>query len=354
MGVGRNLAASAELRRSSSEIVARALELQRSRWPTTFESFTASQLARTEQDTGYHIEFLASSLWAGEQVLFDDYVAWVKTLFVTLGLPIEWLDGSLVDVRDAVSDITSPEVATLAAQMIDGSLDMLATRGTDIPSFMEPIHPLGGLGRRYLSAVLGGDRRSATAMILEAAESGVAVADIYLHVFQRVQRELGRLWQANTITVAQEHLATAVTQMVMSQLYSYVFSSEKGSHVLVASCVGGELHEIGMRMVADFFEMGRWDTYYLGANTPAASVVQTVVQTKAEVLALSATMSFNVQELADVVSVLRAEPRARNVRVLVGGYPFNLAPELWSTVGADGYAADASSALKVADELVSR
>ena len=42
---------------------------------------------------------------------------------------------------------------------------------------------------------------------------------------------------------------------------------------MVATCIGGELHEIGIRMVADFFEMEGWDTYYLGANTPADAVV---------------------------------------------------------------------------------
>ena len=59
---------------------------------------------------------------------------------------------------------------------------------------------------------------------------------------------------------------------------------------MVAACAASELHEIGVRMAADFFEMEGWDTFYLGANTPAESVIRTLVERKADVLAVSATI----------------------------------------------------------------
>ncbi|MDZ7776615.1 MAG: hypothetical protein U5L09_13885 [Bacteroidales bacterium] len=55
----------------------------------------------------------------------------------------------------------------------------------------------------------------------------------------------------------------------MSQLYPYIFNSQRVGKSMVAATVGGELHEMGIRMVADFFEMEGWDTWYLGANAPA-------------------------------------------------------------------------------------
>ena len=80
-----------------------------------------------------------------------------------------------------------------------------------------------------------------------------------------------RYWQMNRLTVAQEHYCTAATQMIMSQLYPYIFEGERNGRVLVATCVAENLHEIGVRMVTDFFEMDGWDTFYLGANVPTAS-----------------------------------------------------------------------------------
>jgi methylmalonyl-CoA mutase cobalamin-binding domain/chain len=176
---------------------------------------------------------------------------------------------------------------------------------------------------------------------------------VYLNVFQPVQYEIGRLWQLNQISVAQEHYATAVTQLVMSQLYPRIFSTERSGRTLVATCVGDELHEIGVRMVADFFEMAGWDTFYLGANTPAPSVVRSVIERQADVLAVSATITLHVSAVAELIASVR-DSEASDVRVLVGGYPFNQVPDLWRQVGGDGYAADAEAAIDVAEALVSR
>ena len=74
-------------------------------------------------------------------------------------------------------------------------------------------------------------------------DAGADVRDIYLWVFQRCLHEVGRLWQTNRISVAQEHFCTASTQMVMSLLYPKVFSSERKGLRMVAACVGGDLHE---------------------------------------------------------------------------------------------------------------
>ena len=179
-----------------------------------------------------------------------------------------------------------------------------------------------------------------------------SIKKIYIEVFQRTQREIGRLWQTNQISVAQEHFCTAATQMVMSQLYPYIFSGEHKNRRLVAACVGGELHEIGARMVADFFEMEGWDTYFLGANTPPESIVATVQDRKADILALSATMTFHVNKVADIIALLRSKEGSTRTHVLVGGYPFNLSRFLWQKVGADGYAPDAETAIQEAERLI--
>jgi MerR family transcriptional regulator, light-induced transcriptional regulator len=109
-----------------------------------------------------------------------------------------------------------------------------------------------------------------------------------------VQYEVGRLWQVNEISVAQEHYCTAATQLVMSQLYPQLFASEKTAGTLVAACVAGDLHEIGLRMVTDFFEMAGWNTFYVGSNMPTEEIVDTLVLRRADVLGISATISSHL------------------------------------------------------------
>jgi len=57
----------------------------------------------------------------------------------------------------------------------------------------------------------------------------------------------------NEVSVAQEHYCTAATQLIMSQLYPHIFAGEKTERTLIATCVAGDLHEIGIRMVSDLF-----------------------------------------------------------------------------------------------------
>jgi methanogenic corrinoid protein MtbC1 len=206
------------------------------------------------------------------------------------------------------------------------------------------------LSKMYLETLLRVQRDAASRMIIKSVEQGTDVKDIYLYVFEPSQHEVGRLWQKNQINVAQEHFCTAATQMIMSQLYPYIFRSEKSGHKLVATCVTGELHEIGVRMIADIFEMEGWDTYYLGANTPNESILETVKDIKPDILAISASINFNVNNMAELIKYLREQPI--NVKILIGGRPFTISPDLWKKMGADGCATNALDALNIATNLI--
>ncbi|MFW5838162.1 MAG: cobalamin B12-binding domain-containing protein [Desulfovibrionaceae bacterium] len=221
-------------------------------------------------------------------------------------------------------------------------------------SILEPDLDQGGLitAKQYLDLLLAGQRKQASRLVLDAVQSGMDVKDVYLKVFQPAQRETGRLWQTNKISVAQEHYCTAATQLIMSQLYPYLFTGAVSEHRLVACCVGRELHEIGMRMVADFFEMEGFDTYYLGASTPDADVVKAVQEQNADLLAVSVTMPFNVDLAAGLIAAARQTPGLEGLKIMVGGPPFLLDPGLAGKVGADATAEDAARAVEAGRKLL--
>jgi len=77
-------------------------------------------------------------------------------------------------------------------------------------------------------------------------------------------------------------------------------------------------------------------------------VLQQVAERAPHVLAISATMSFHAQGVAELIAATRAA--GNPPRILVGGPPFNSLPGLWKDVGADGYAPDAAGAVAVAAE----
>ena len=219
-------------------------------------------------------------------------------------------------------------------------------------TYIDLSSPHGNLAAEYLAALLSSDHDKPSQLILDSFRNGVSIRDIYLHVLQPVQYEIGRLWHTGAISVAHEHFASSVTQLVMAQLYPFicVTAQEKVKGIIVAVCVSGELHEIGIRMVADFFEMEGWSTHFLGANMSTNDIVEMLHTHKADLLALSASMSSNVVKAKQVITAVRSS-QAHNTKVMVGGHAFNSVPDLWKQVDADYYAENAESALRLARHM---
>lgn len=327
-------------------IVARQYELQ----PQVWKPYGSIGRAKSVRDVRYHLNYLTEALDAGDAGLFTDYLAWVRVLFAGLGFPEPILLTTLDCTRQVLSEQLPSQAWGPVLEILEEGRKSLEQAPVTITSYLTGSTPLDQLARQYLDALLVGDRFTASRMILKAVEQGTPVKEVYLHVFQSSQKEIGRLWQNNQISVAQEHYCTAATQLVMSQLYPYLFASAKKGPRLVAACVSGELHEIGARMVADFFEMDGWDTYFLGANTPTESILRTIDERHPDFLAISATMTFHLERVRELITAVRQS--GLKVRVMVGGYPFNIAPNLWQSIGADAYAGDAQSAVIAAERLV--
>jgi methylmalonyl-CoA mutase cobalamin-binding domain/chain len=337
-----------QLERLAEEIVARQYKLQAERW----KPYGSSGREKSVRDVTYHLTYLSEALRVGNPSLFTDYVAWVKVLFAGLHFPDEVLVTTLECTRDAIQERLPASLNAIASEYVALGLDHLRQAPAILPTFLEQNAPLGGLARQYLDALLRGERRLASQLVLNAVQQGTSIRDVYLHIFQQSQYEIGRLWQMNQITVAQEHYCTAATQLIMSQLYPRLFGTDRIGRRLVATCVGDELHELGMRMVADFFEMEGWDTYFVGANTPTQDILQTLVEQEADILGISATMTFHVRNAATLIARVRKAHAGRDVTILVGGCPFNAAPDLWQELGADGYARDADEAVRLANQLL--
>lgn len=314
--------------------------------------YGAAGRRKCEQDAAYHLSYLSEALQTNQPALFSDYVLWAKTMLAGRGIPEKDLVDNLRVIRESLAEVLPKDYRQIACEFVEHGISRLAGADeTPETTFVEE-HRLKTLADEYLDALLRGRRDLASRLILDAVESGTGVKEIYLHVFQTAQHEIGRLWQRNEISVAQEHYCTAATQLIMSQLYPYIFSSARRGKTLVATCVSGDLHEIGVRMVSDFFEMAGWDTFYLGANTPVRDLLEVLKERRADMVLLSATMTFHLRFVREIIAAIRADAETKSMKIMVGGYPFNIAPGLWKEIGADGFAKDAEGAVETAENLM--
>lgn len=164
------------------------------------------------------------------------------------------------------------------------------------------------LSERFLAAQLRGDRRAGLQVIMEdGLGRGISIPDLHQNVIRRAQLEIGRLWESNSITVAREHVATAIAHLALAQLYPHLPRAEPSGHRVVLACVDGEHHDLAARIVCDFLEMAGLDVLFLGADNPPDELLAAVREHEAHALALSVTVTYHLGALEESVRRARAE-----------------------------------------------
>ena len=316
------------------------------RWaPHAFEHWKADLAGR--------LAYLAVAVRAGRAELFASHLRWSTHAFAAREVPIDDLALAVDCLRDAVLESLPPAAHEAVLRVLDAGAAVL-----EEPAEQRPVgRALGAhhaeLGQRYMLALLEGDRDRASRLIMEAAESGVSVPEIYAEVLGPVQRELGELWMAGDIHIGAEHFATETTRHVMSQLFPVIARTPKrAGRVVLASSVEGNQHDIGIRMVADLLEMDGWRPVYLGASVPAPDLVETAIDFGVTLVVLSATLALHIDAARETVALFRECPQTCDLPIIVGGPAFGDAPGLWAEIGADGFAERAGDIARIAERLI--
>ena len=203
---------------------------------------------------------------------------------------------------------------TAIADSFDVSLDYLFGRTDDVRSTAGP-----AAADRYVELLIKGKGEQAAELALDASRRGRDVRALYERLLTPALEEIGRLWEVGRIDVAQEHYATGVTRSVMERLRAGAPPAAPNGHAVVCVSAGGDHHDLGLRMVADYFAMDGWAVHYLGALVPIADVVAAVAREGADLLALSVTLPSHAEDARALAAAVAADGRAR---VLVGGRAF--------------------------------
>lgn len=203
----------------------------------------------------------------------------------------------------------------------------------------------------YLEALRLGSGRAADQVVQQALDSGADAGDVYLDIFQPTAYEIGRLWQLNRFTVAQEHLATAIIERQMGELHPLFRPRHRRPQVLVIGCVPDEQHRVGARMVADFFEADGWTTYYLGAATPIDSFVAMAREMQADLIGLSVQMIYHLPHITAFAAALGCYG-LDGIPIMVGGMPFRQQPDLVHTLNVQFSSTNAREAVQQANQCI--
>lgn len=202
-----------------------------------------------------------------------------------------------------------------------------------------------GAGEALLDALLSGDRSRARAILQEELEQAGSYAAVVDDLVRPVMVEIGRGWADHELSVSDEHLATAMVQVLLADAFGNAEPRPGSDRRVLLACVEGNQHSLGLRGLADAFELVGWETRFLGADVPTDDLVEDVAAWTPDLLCLSLSMEAHVDAAGTVVEQVRKTMGDRAPRILLGG-PLDASEGTADRVGADAWMSTVSDALE--------
>jgi MerR family transcriptional regulator, light-induced transcriptional regulator len=290
--------------------------------------------------------------------LFQEYVEWQRSVYSHRNTPSFVIRKQIDALQKTLQERLPNDQCAVLEPVFRAACDTLdCATGSALPdNGGNSLQTSAGqdLSRLYLADIVAGRSADAVKRVLAAAGRGTGVQELYLQVIQPAQQEIGRLWENGTLTIAEEHQATETARILMERLKEIYTTDlsilEKGIPVVIA-CPGGENHDMGARMVADFLLFAGYTAVFIGPRASYSTIIDTVRQNGARILAVSATMTSQIRMVLNLVDRVREE-LGTSVHVMVGGGAFNRNPAVWQEVGADSFAPTAEEAVRVLDAFL--
>ena len=171
----------------------------------------------------------------------------------------------------------------------------------------------------FFNALVDGDKNKCAELIQSLVDNGADLKDIYVELYQKSLYRIGKLWDHNELTIPEEHMATQITESLISKFAPNPPTEPK--YKALVTCIDKEFHEIGAKMVSHVFELNNWKTYYLGASIPTKENIKYVKQIDPNVIAISWSLYLNLGRFLELVDHLTKFYPTK--KIVVGGQALN-------------------------------
>lgn len=172
----------------------------------------------------------------------------------------------------------------------------------------------------FLKALLEGDRNRCSEIIRSELKNDTSFIELYERLLKTALYTVGDLWESNKISVATEHLASAIIEALLNEIYPSIQPGQFVEKSVVLTCVEDELHQVGIRMASDVFELHGWNTLFLGASTPVNELIDFLKERKPDILAVSISLYFHFPKFEIMIQKIRDE--FPDILIFTGGQAF--------------------------------
>ena len=198
-------------------------------------------------------------------------------------------------------------------------------------------------------AIIKGDRDTTIAKVEEAIKEKVPAQQILNEGLMAGMSVIGERFKKNEVYVPEVLIAAramkAGTELLQPLLED---AGIEPTGKVVLGTVKGDLHDIGKNLVRMMLQGGGFEVVDCGIDVSAEKYIEAIKESGAKVLAMSALLTTTMPQMAEVVKAVK-EAGMTDIKTMIGGAPVTQAYA--DEIGADGYAADAASAVDKAKEL---
>lgn len=194
-------------------------------------------------------------------------------------------------------------------------------------------------------ALLAMDRAAVLLVIAAAARANDAThAGLADEIIVPALARIGDQWEAGTVALSQVYMSARILEEVLEAWFQPVRDRRAGPRIGIG--VLEDYHALGKRIVHAILNSAGRDVVDLGTALSVDAMVEAAIAADIQVLMISVLMFNKALHVSQVVEKLKASGHG-HIRVVVGGAPFVMDPELWRRVGADACGRNASEALRL-------
>ncbi|HXZ18250.1 MAG TPA: corrinoid protein [Roseiarcus sp.] len=205
--------------------------------------------------------------------------------------------------------------------------------------------------QKLFDAIVDGKAQVAASLVEEEIEAGVDPVALISETMIPAMDEVGKLFQEEEFFVPELMLAGRAMKAAMEPLRPLLAAAgAKPVGVVVAGAVKGDLHDIGKNLVISMLEGASFKVVDLGADVWPDKFVAAIREHHPQIVCLSALLTTTMTAMKTTIEAIKAAGLRRDVKILIGGAPISEAYA--NEIGADGYGASATDAVKLARRQV--
>jgi corrinoid protein of di/trimethylamine methyltransferase len=198
--------------------------------------------------------------------------------------------------------------------------------------------------------VLNLDEELAVSAAHEAIAAGLDAFDAITSGLVVGMNRAGELYEEEEYFVPELLICSDAMYAALEVLKPHIKKGEAAEKVgCVIGVVEGDTHDIGKNLVKIMLDVAGFEMHDLGRNVPLADFIEKAKEVDAKLICLSTLMTTTMDGMSSIIEMLKEEGIRERFKVLVGGGPISQA--FADRIGADGYADNAASAVRVAKEI---